>query len=135
MANMRQPSRSDVLLGVSIVLIAGAALGYLGLLGSGLFSSSSTPRAAARASPELKSARRDFRENFSEVRAHIRLAEALYRSQRSVDAFYVLLAARRQFPGPAFLQAQETVVLGKTEKGEAAVKKAAAAVGSDPLQA
>jgi hypothetical protein len=67
-------------------------------------------RAAADAA--LADARRAFRDDLLDPRAHLRLSEALWKDGRPVDSFYVAYAARRLFADADYRTAQAQVVLG-----------------------
>ena len=69
------------------------------------------PSSAAAVDAALQKARADFRAHYLDCAAHLRLAEALYRAGRPVDAFYVMHWARSFFGEDAFLRAHALVVL------------------------
>jgi|GEM_PF-1538233 len=69
------------------------------------------PPSAAAVDAALQKARADFRAHYLDCAAHLRLAEALYRAGRPVDAFYVMHWARSFFGEDAFLRAHALVVL------------------------
>jgi hypothetical protein len=71
------------------------------------------PRKTAAIPPDLTAARAAFRVNFLDIRAHLRLADALYRSGRLVDAFYILFEARQFFGPDAFSRAHALLILYK----------------------
>ncbi|MBI4371199.1 MAG: tetratricopeptide repeat protein [Elusimicrobia bacterium] len=72
---------------------------------------------AEAAAGGLAAARADYRKNFFDPYAHMRLAETLYRSGRVVDAFYILEEARGLFPESTFNFAHHFVIIGKGRGG------------------
>ena len=97
-------------------------------LGSSRTSSSPAAAAAPAASPSplpasgelpggIAAAREAYRRNFFDPTSHVALAEALYRSGRAVDSFYILEEARGLFPEQAFDLAHQFVVIGKGKGG------------------
>ncbi len=89
--------------------------------------------AAAKAEAELADARRGFRSNLLEPRAHMRLSEALWHAGRHTDSFYVAYNARQLFGDDAFRAAHAEVVL-KLGGPAAELRKRLAGL-SDPAQA
>lgn len=111
---MRESRRNNLLLAVALLLIAGTAAIYIALMRAWL--SEKPAPAARRAAPlldlaGLPPARAQFRDRFVDPNAHLRLAEALRRAGRPVDAFYAAHAARALFGDEAFRRAHEFVVL------------------------
>lgn len=109
---MRAARRHRFLIAGAALLIAAAASFYAVLVYDWLRGG----RAAARPRPpradaNLRQARSDFRAGFLHPAAHLHLAEALHRSGRHIDAFYVMHGARTFFPEEAFTRAHALVVL------------------------
>lgn len=73
------------------------------------------PRPGVLAKPQqsesLVLAREKFRSDYLRPEAHIRLAEALFRTGRDIDGFYILSSARELFGEGEFLRAHAMVVL------------------------
>ncbi len=95
-----------------------------------------TPSAAV-ADAALKKARVDFRAHYLDCVEHLRLAEALYRAGRPVDAFYVMYWARSFFGDDAFMRAHSFVVLyqGRHVLGDALFDASAAGDKSEAVKA
>ncbi len=113
---MRESRRADVVIIVSLVMIAAALAGYASLV-LRWFSPPSSARAtmtqtSGAAQAELEAARRGFRDDFLDPFAHLRLAEALWRAGRPIDSFYVTYAARGLFSDSDFRRAHAEAVLG-----------------------
>lgn len=112
---MRESRRTHLLMALAALLIAGTLAVYAAILRSWLWGKPSPPPgkngAAPEAADEPAAERALFRNNFLDPRAHFRLSEALYRSGRPVDAFYVMFAARGLFGEAVFRRAHAFVVL------------------------
>ncbi len=114
---MRHPVRNAVWIGTAGLV----GLALLGLYGSWVWSwfNPSTPGPApepfARARPDdgsLPAARKAFRSRHLDPLAHADLGEALWRSGREVDSFYILASARAFFGPERFLAAHRARALG-----------------------
>lgn len=111
----------NLLLTVSIVIIAGTLAVYLSLLYHWLADAPApkaeapiavTKEPAKAADPAaLEAARQAYRDNFLDARAWLRLSEALLQAGRPVDAFYVMYGAREFFGDGAFSKAHAQVIL------------------------
>jgi len=134
---MRESRRTNLIIVGALLLIAAAFAAYATLVLRWI----SSPRAAnppaladaKRASDDaLAEARRAYRERLLDPRAHLRLSEALWKSGRLVDAFYVLYAARQLFSDEDFRRAHAEVVIGVG--GPAAAARARLKGLSDPAE-
>ena len=115
---MRESTRHSLLLVLGLGLLAASLAVYASWVLSCFRPPSPVlPALKAPVSPEnareLAAARARLREDFLNPQAHLRLSEALFRSGRPADAFYVMAAARRLFGEEAFAQAHSAVVLGR----------------------
>lgn len=99
-----------LLIAAALVVYAALALRWLAGPARPRASAARADRAAAGAA--LAAARKAFRADLLDVRAHVRLSEALWRAGRPVDSFYVLHAARRLFARDEFRRAHAELVLG-----------------------
>ena len=113
---MRESRRADIVIAISLLMIAAALAGYAVLVLRWFSpeppSRAAAGRAAGADAADLAAARRDYRDDFLDPRAHLRLAEALWRAGRPVDSFYVTLAARDLFSDADFRRAHAEAVLG-----------------------
>lgn len=116
---MRENRRTNLVILAALLMIAAAFAAYATLVmrwfSAGARSASpATPEAAAKAASgtALDEARREFRARLLDCRAHLRLSEALWKSGRPVDSFYVFHAARQLFSEEEFSRAHAEVVLG-----------------------
>ncbi|MCX5796761.1 MAG: hypothetical protein NTY77_14800 [Elusimicrobia bacterium] len=98
--------------GASLLIAAAAGL-YATYLYDWLRGGASrqAPPSAAAVDAALQKARADFRAHLLDCAAHLRLAEALTRAGRPVDAFYVMHWARDFFGDDVFMRAHALVVL------------------------
>jgi len=114
---MRESRRTNLIILVALLMIAAAFAAYASLV-MRWFSASPAPAAAGAADSKLTAeaalaaARREFRENLLDPRAHLRLSEALWKDGKPVDSFYVTYAARQLFSDDAFRKAHTEIVLG-----------------------
>lgn len=134
---MRDPEsrRTNLLIVGALLLIAAAFAAYATLVMKWIASPrAATPQsvtdARRAADAALDQARREYRERLLDPRAHLRLSEALWKSGRLVDAFYVTYAARQLFSDEDFRRAHAEVVLGVG--GPAAAARARLKGVSDP---
>ena len=113
---MKEDSRrTNVLIGLALLIIAAAFAAYAAILVRWLAAPAKGPAARpaqARADEKLSTARAEFRAKLLEPAAHVKLSEALWASGRPVDSFYVALAARELFGEEAFRKAHAELVLG-----------------------
>jgi len=116
---MRENRRTNLLILAALLMIAAAFAAYAALVmrwfaTPARTSNPATLEAAAKAASEasLDEARKEFRARLLDPRAHLRLSEALWKSGRPVDSFYVFDAARRLFPEEEFSRAHAEVVIG-----------------------
>jgi hypothetical protein len=115
---MRESRRTNLIILAAVLMIAVAFAAYAVIVmrwfaAPGRSAASAAVRSVtASADATLADARREYRERLLDPRAHLRLSEALWRSGRPVDAFYVMYAARQIFSDDAFRQAHAEVVLG-----------------------
>ena len=116
---MKESPRTNALIVIALIMIAVAFAAYSLIMMSwfrtGTHSGSAPDRSAAvreEAEGHLTLARREFRAHLLDVRAHLRLSDALWKAGRPVDSFYVQLAARQLFKEAAFQRAHAEVVLG-----------------------
>ena len=115
---MKDSRRTNALITIALLMIAVAFAAYSLIVMSWFRAPARTATASAttvtRAEAEelLASARKEFRTRLLDPRAHMRLADALWKAGRPVDSFYVLYAARQLFPDDAFRRAHAEVVLG-----------------------
>ena len=113
---MKESKRTNALIAVALAMIAAAFALYSLIMMSWMRAPARVAAgpAASRAEAEqnLASARKEFREHLLDPRAHMRLSNALWKSGRPVDSFYVLYAARQLFSDDAFRRAHAEVVLG-----------------------
>ncbi len=116
---MKESRRTNILIVIALLMIAAAFAAYSIIMLS-LFKSPARPDAVmgagastrAEVEDRLVSARKEFRARLLDVRAHLRLSDALWGAGRPVDSFYVLHAARQLFSEDAFRRAHAEVVLG-----------------------
>ena len=115
---MRESRRTNYIILAAALMIAAAFAAYATLV-MRWFSApkpSAPPAAASSSSASLdaalQNARREFRERLLDPRAHLRLAEALWKAGRPVDSFYVMYAARQIFSDEDFRRAHAEAVLG-----------------------
>jgi len=111
--------RTNMLIVIALLMIAAAFAAYSIIMMSWFKSppragSSSGASVVSRAEAEdrLGLARKEFRARLLDARAHMRLADALWKAGRPVDSFYVLYAARQLFSEDVFRRAHAEVVLG-----------------------
>ena len=115
---MRESRRTNLVILAALLMIATAVAVYAAMvmrwfaLPGKSVSSSAAKNAKASVDASLADARREFRQSLLDPRAHLRLSEALWRSGRPVDAFYVMYGARQIFTDDAFRQAHAEIVLG-----------------------
>lgn len=114
---MRESRRTNFIILAALLMIAAAFAAYASLVMRWFASPKAVATTAAvdekvAAEAALLSARRDFRERLLDPRAHLRLSEALWKSGRPVDSFYVMYAARQLFSDEEFRKAHTEVVLG-----------------------
>jgi tetratricopeptide (TPR) repeat protein len=144
---MNQTARHRFMIwGASLLIVAAAGL-YATYLYDWLRGGAPARRPGAEAPTQdaaLQKARREFRGQHLDGSAHLRLAEALVRSGRPVDAFYVRHWARRFFGEDVFSRTHALVVLyggrhflgdavfDASPAGEARVKARLAADPRDP---
>lgn len=115
---MRQSRRHDLLLAAAVTIILGTLAVYVSLIVSWF---EGKPQAAAvlpqpekpDAERALARARAVFRQDILDPRAALKLSQALLRSGRAIDAFYVADWARGFYPPQAFARAHDEVVLGR----------------------
>jgi len=111
--------RSNTLIVIALLMIAVAFAAYSLIMMSWFKAPPRTSAVAvagtaarAEAAERLAAARREFRLHLLDVRAHLRLSDALWKAGRPVDSFYVLHAARQLFSEDVFRKAHAEVVLG-----------------------
>lgn len=114
---MRESRRTNLIIVGALLLIAAAFAAYATLVMKWIASPKTpAPRAIAdmkaEADSNLAAARVQFRERLLDPRAHLQLSEALWKSGRPVDAFYVMYAARQLFSDDEFRRAHAEVVVG-----------------------
>jgi tetratricopeptide (TPR) repeat protein len=115
---MREDSRRTNLVIVGALLMIAVAFAAYATIVMRWISSPKTapaataPGARAEADQALAGARKRFRENLLDPRAHLALSEALWKAGRPIDSFYVMYAARQMFADDAFRRAHAEVVLG-----------------------
>lgn len=115
---MKDSRRTNALITIALLMIAVAFAAYSLIVMSWFRAPAKTasPTAAtvtrAEAEELLASARKEYRTRLLDPRAHMRLADALWKAGRPVDSFYVLYAARQLFPDDAVRRAHAEVVLG-----------------------
>ncbi|MEK7381703.1 MAG: tetratricopeptide repeat protein, partial [Elusimicrobiota bacterium] len=112
---MHENRRTNLVILAALLMIAVAFAVYATLV-MRWFSASArsldpAPREAARQA-QLDETRKEFRARLLDCRAHLRLSEALWKSGRPVDSFYVFYAARHLFTTADFSHAHAEVVLG-----------------------
>jgi len=115
---MRDARRTNLIIVFSLLMIAAAFAIYATIVlrwfsapgGSIAAMPAIEDQAAARG--ELESARREFRDRLLDPRAHLRLAQALWKAGRPIDSFYVTYGARQLFSDEEFRQAHAEVVVG-----------------------
>ncbi|MDX6768268.1 MAG: tetratricopeptide repeat protein [Elusimicrobiota bacterium] len=136
---MRERSRANALIfgavliiGVCAAIYATVFLKWVSAPRSGA-AEASLKAAAAKAEAALVDARRGFRSNLLDARAHLRLSEALWKAGRHVDSFFVAVSARELLGDDAFRAAHGAVVL-KLGGPAAELRKRLAGVG-DPAKA
>jgi len=115
---VKESTRDNLLLAFSVLLIAGTAAIYVGLIRQWLRGQPDVAQLHKEKRPdpdELLAARLRFRERFGRPEAALELSEALWRAGRPVDAFYVAADARALFPPADFTRAHDVVVLGKSD--------------------
>jgi tetratricopeptide (TPR) repeat protein len=116
---MKDSRRTNALIVIALFMIALAFTAY-SLIMMSWFKTGSHPglgparsvQARAEVEQLLTTARKEYRARLLDVRAHLRLSNALWKAGRPVDSFYVLYAARQLFADDAFRRAHAEVVLG-----------------------
>lgn len=111
---MRQKKHANLVISAALAVIAGTVVFYASWLNNWLKTNaraSAQQAAAVESQAKLKTARTEFRRDFLDPAAHLRLSEALFAAGRPVDAFYVMHGARALFGSPAFERAHALVVL------------------------
>jgi hypothetical protein len=114
----RESRRTNLIILASLLMIAASIAAYATMVVRWFGApKASAPAATAFASravldAPLAQARLEFRARLLDPRAHLRLSEALWKSGRPVDSFYVTYAARGIFSDAAFRSAHIDVVLG-----------------------
>ncbi len=113
---MRQSRRTNFIIVASLLLIAVVFAVYVTLVMKWIAfpktpASSLTADAKVAAEAALERARLGYRDQFLDPRAHLRLSEALWKSGRQIDSFYVQYAARQLFSAEEFRQAHADIVV------------------------
>lgn len=116
---MRENRRTNLIILAALLMIACAFAAYATLVMR--WFSTTAQKGGARTRTQtlistsqaaLDDARQEFRARLLDPRAHLRLSEALWKSGRPVDSFYVFYAARQIFSNEEFSRAHSEVVLG-----------------------
>ncbi len=114
---MKKSRKANLLILISLLMIAAAFAAYSVVMmrwfSAPRAGTSRAPSAFARGESEIRldAARRQFRESLLDVRAHLRLSEALWENGRQVDSFYVAYAARQLFGEEEFRRAHADIIL------------------------